>query len=135
MLNNQGSKETFFPRKIISQICQFLNMLRAIGFKWSWHAQVYFNADLLKHASKYLCSKRWCDAKDNGTPRLKNVRNCLNTNIYSNLEASGGQSSCLYLNVVHFLTPVFMRHLWQLKTVVFLDWCLIRALLLNVGLK
>ncbi len=33
---------------------------------------------------------------------LKNVRNCLNTNIYSYLETSGGQSSNLYLNVVHF---------------------------------
>jgi hypothetical protein len=33
---------------------------------------------------------------------LKNVINCLNTNIYSYLETSGGQSSNLYLNVVHF---------------------------------
>ena len=29
---------------------------------------------------------------------LKNVNNCLNTNIYSHLEISGGQSSNLYLN-------------------------------------
>jgi hypothetical protein len=34
----------------------------------------------------------------NGTARFKNVNNCLNTN----LETSGGQSSNLYLNVVHF---------------------------------
>jgi hypothetical protein len=33
---------------------------------------------------------------------LKNVNNCLNTNIYTYLEASGGQSSDPYLNVVHF---------------------------------
>jgi hypothetical protein len=33
---------------------------------------------------------------------LKNVNNSLNTNIYSFLETSGGQSSNLYLNVVHF---------------------------------
>jgi hypothetical protein len=33
---------------------------------------------------------------------LKYVYNCLNTNIYSYLETSGGQSSNLYLNVVHF---------------------------------
>jgi hypothetical protein len=33
---------------------------------------------------------------------LKNVNNNLNTNIYSSLETSGGQSSNLYLNVVHF---------------------------------
>jgi hypothetical protein len=34
---------------------------------------------------------------------LKNVSNCLNTNIYSYLETSGGQSSNPYLNDVHFL--------------------------------
>ncbi len=32
---------------------------------------------------------------------LKNVNNCLNTNIRSYLETSGGQNSNLYLNVVH----------------------------------
>jgi hypothetical protein len=34
---------------------------------------------------------------------LKNVNNYLNTNIYSYLETSGGQSSNLYLNIVHFI--------------------------------
>ncbi len=33
---------------------------------------------------------------------LENVKNCLNTNIYSYLETSGGQSSYLYTNVIHF---------------------------------
>jgi len=33
---------------------------------------------------------------------LRNVKNYLNTNIYSYLETSGGQSSNLYLKVVHF---------------------------------
>jgi hypothetical protein len=33
---------------------------------------------------------------------LKNVNSCLNTNIYSYQESSGGQSSNLYLNLVHF---------------------------------
>jgi hypothetical protein len=33
---------------------------------------------------------------------LKIVNNCFNTNIYSYLETSGGQSYNLYLNVVHF---------------------------------
>ncbi len=33
---------------------------------------------------------------------LKNVNNCLNTNTHSYLETSGGQSSSVYLNVVHF---------------------------------
>jgi hypothetical protein len=29
-------------------------------------------------------------------------KNCLNTNIYSYLETSGGKSYDLYLNIVHF---------------------------------
>jgi hypothetical protein len=38
--------------------------------------------------------------------KLKNVNNYLNTNIYSYFEASDGQSSNLYLNVVNFLNNV-----------------------------
>jgi len=63
---------------------------------------------------------------------LKNVNNCFNTNIYSYLETSGGQISNPYLNVVHFLTPESIRTLWQLKTIVFLHWCLLRALPLEM---
>jgi len=33
---------------------------------------------------------------------LNNVDNCLNTYIYSHLNTSGGKSSNLHLNVVHF---------------------------------
>jgi hypothetical protein len=33
---------------------------------------------------------------------LKNVNNCLNTNICSHLETSSDQSSNLFLSVVHF---------------------------------
>jgi hypothetical protein len=54
-----------------------------------------------------------------GQHALKNVKNSLNTNIYSYLETSGGQSSNLYLNAVHFFNTVLIRHLWQLETVVF----------------
>jgi len=63
---------------------------------------------------------------------LKNVNNHLNINIYSYLETSGAQRSNIYFNIVHFLTPVLVRHLWQLKTVVFLHWCLIRTVPLAV---
>ncbi len=38
----------------------------------------------------------------NGTAHFKNVNSCLNTNIYSYLETSGGQSFNLYLNAVYF---------------------------------
>ncbi len=37
---------------------------------------------------------------------LKNVDDCLNTNIYTYLETSGSQSSNLYLNVHFFKTSV-----------------------------
>jgi hypothetical protein len=33
---------------------------------------------------------------------LRNINNYLNTNIYSYLETSGGQSFNMYLEVVHF---------------------------------
>jgi len=36
---------------------------------------------------------------------LKYVNNCLNTNIYSYLGKSGGQSSNLYLNVLRLFNP------------------------------
>ncbi len=61
---------------------------------------------------------------------FKNVNNCLNTNIYSYLETSGGQSSNPYLNAVHFLTPVLIKHLLQHTTIVLLHWCLMCAVLL-----
>jgi hypothetical protein len=38
----------------------------------------------------------------NGTACLKNLNNCLNSNIHPYLDTSGGQSSNIYLNVVHF---------------------------------
>ena len=49
---------------------------------------------------------------------LKIVNNCFNTNIYSYLVISSGKSFNIYLKVVCFLTPVLIRYLWQLKTVI-----------------
>ncbi len=60
---------------------------------------------------------------------------CLNTNILFYMEKSGGQSSNLYLNVVHFSTLVLIRHLWQLKTVFFcigVDYVLFHRLNTNI---
>ena len=34
--------------------------------------------------------------------KMEHVNNCLNSNIYSYLETSGGQSSNPYLNAVHY---------------------------------
>jgi hypothetical protein len=66
--------------------------------------------------------------------RFKNVHNYLNTNIYSYLETSVSKSYILYLIVVDFLTLVLIRHMWQLKTVVFLHWCLISTVVLQLTL-
>ncbi len=46
--------------------------------------------------------KQFCKGMEQRT--LKNVHNCLNTNIYSYLETCGGQSSNPYLNVVYFFS-------------------------------
>ncbi len=64
---------------------------------------------------------------------LKNVSNCLNTNIYSYFKTSGGQSSNLYLNVAYLFYTSTIRHPWQLKTVVFLHWRQIRAQLVMLS--
>jgi hypothetical protein len=42
------------------------------------------------------------DEVQNGTSQFQNVNGCLNTNIYSYLETPAGQSSNVYLSVVHF---------------------------------
>jgi hypothetical protein len=67
----------------------------------------------------------------NGKACFKNVNNCLNTNSSSNLETSGGKRVliCIYMILI-FSTPELIKHLWQLKTVVFLHFCLIHAVLL-----
>jgi hypothetical protein len=62
---------------------------------------------------------------------LKNVNNFWNTKISFYLETSGSQTYNLYLNVDLFSMPVLIRHLWQLKMVVFLNRCLICAVLLS----
>ncbi len=69
---------------------------------------------------------------------LRNVNNCLYTNVYFYLETSGGINYNTYLNVVHFSTPELIRHLWQLKTIFFLHQYVICSvplvLLINHGL-
>ncbi len=42
---------------------------------------------------------------------LKSVNNCLNNNLYSYRETSGGESSDLYLNVAHFFNSNVNRTL------------------------
>ncbi len=41
----------------------------------------------------------------------KFVNDCLNANIFSHLETSGGQSSILYLHVAHLSAPVLIKNM------------------------
>jgi hypothetical protein len=67
---------------------------------------------------------------------LKNVNNSMTTNIYSYLVTSTVVKVLIYIYMLLiFSTPVLIRHLWQLKTVVFLHWCLIRTVLLFTSVK
>jgi hypothetical protein len=50
------------------------------------------------------------------------------------VQAAGGQISNFFM-LFMFSTLELIRHLWQLKTVVFLHWCLICAFLLNQSCK
>ncbi len=59
----------------------------------------------------------WFDELPVEQRALKNMKNCLNTNIYSYLETSGGQISNPYLNVVLFSTPELIRNLWHLRSI------------------
>jgi len=51
---------------------------------------------------RYVLSLSFSEKSYIETADFKNVKKCLNTNIYSYLETSGGLSSNLYLSVVHF---------------------------------
>jgi len=53
----------------------------------------------------------------------------MNTNIYPHLETSGGQVIFYVQMLFIFSTPVLIIHMWQLKTVVFLSWCIKCAVL------
>jgi hypothetical protein len=105
-------------------------LVNKLDLTWKQSFLIYCYAECCNAESRlthYHYSECWLS---NVAARFKKCKKCSNTNIFSYLEKSGGQSSNLYLNVVHFLTTVLIRHLWQLKTVVFLHWCLIRAVLL-----
>ncbi len=76
-----------YTKKVIKNV-----KLVWLGSEWVLQIYNFCFFDVSKSKLQFL----------NGTACFKNVNNCLNTNIYSNLETSGGQSSTLYLNVVCF---------------------------------
>jgi hypothetical protein len=75
-------------------------LLFTIFSQWNFvDCEVHVNK-FISSSFKRTQSKIYFHAMEQRT--LKNVNNYLSTNIYSYLETSGGQSSSLYLNVVHF---------------------------------
>jgi hypothetical protein len=98
------------------------------AFRYLWDIRIGAYSISITILCKLGCPTRDCTIEQRA---FKKVNHCLNTNIYSYLETSGGKSFNLYLNVVHYSTPVIIRRLWQLKTVVFLHWCLLCTVLLN----
>jgi hypothetical protein len=74
-----------------------INQLPVSDIGWQHGSPDMFdNFYLVKNHKPLKVEKEWNSAL------YKNVNNCLNNHIYPNLETSGGQSSNLYLNVVHF---------------------------------
>jgi hypothetical protein len=61
--------------------------------------ELHFKGLLVYKIAKYLT---WVEERTMEQRTLKNENNCLNTNIYSYLGTSGGQSSNLLLNVANF---------------------------------
>ncbi len=105
-------------------------LLNKNGTKWNQKKSQILQLENYLILIKEYCLRLLQKFVTNGTTRFKNVNNCLNSNFCSYLETAGGQSYNLYLNVVHFFKPVLIRHLWHLKTVIFLHWCIIHVVLL-----
>ncbi len=66
----------------------------------------------------------------NGTTGFTNVNNYFNQHLLLPRDIWWSKFN-LYLNVVRFFNTTIIRHLWQIKTVVFLHCCLIHAALLQ----
>ncbi len=75
------------------------------NFNWWWEGGP--RTTIIKH-DEFVTYRNLSRAQllkvtvNNGTVSLKIVENCWNTNIYSYLDTSVGQSSNIDLNVVHF---------------------------------
>ncbi len=53
-----------------------------------------------------------------------------NHNMFT-IQATGGHDSNILLKLFSFSTPVLIRHMLELNTVVFRHWCLLHVPLLN----
>ncbi len=83
----------FSPASVLSHLQFFSqNKLTVIKLRQSHPSLIFDNKEQRKIVGK----------RHNGTARFKNVNNCLNTNIYSYLETSGGQSFYLKIYEIHF---------------------------------
>jgi hypothetical protein len=75
-----------------------MNIRIEVLFNTIFGPSLIFPSKLRYYLSGISCKKSFLIEQN----ALKNVNICLNTNIYSYLETSGGQSSHLYLNFAHF---------------------------------
>jgi hypothetical protein len=114
----------YFERESVSKKKGFIALTPAeAGKRVRWLILHFFNQCLKAKTIKLFYFS-------NGTARFKKCKQSFECQHYSYLKTSDGQSTNLYLNAVHCFNPVLIRHLWQLKTVLFLHWCVVRALLL-----
>ncbi len=150
---NDNDKPTSLLRYRINYGCnKFYNKGHECRWRYNFGTNIHFSNVLFK----ILCKRTTCYSLINyyiwfkclifisgilqistklpkGTAHLKNVNNCLNTNTYSYLETSCGQSSNQYINVVHFFSTSVNQILVAAKAVVFLQLCLICIVLLTLG--
>ncbi len=82
------------------------------------------------YTSQYRCQIL---LKFNGTAHFKHCKQLFEYQHLLLLRHIGWSKLCSILKCCSFIsTPMLIRHLWQLKTVVFLHWCLTPAVLLHL---
>jgi hypothetical protein len=85
---------------VFENIIKFSNDLGVKKRVWCLVKGLSYHVKLLNKNYKQAVFS--CHNNYNDPACFKNVNNCLNTNTYSYLETSGGQSFNLYLKLVHF---------------------------------
>jgi len=86
-----------FDHKIMIQFCKNIKIL-GLSKNFVQHSADFLYMESPKNVVRNVMSGKMC---------FKNVNNYLNTNIYSYLETSGGQSTNLFINVAHFFNTRF----------------------------
>ena len=103
----QFKKKCFFVcLKHVTCMCQCCNIITKVA---EVRVNVWQNLNFKTHAvnaCSNLIYQKWRMLSKIKSLKQINEVNCLNTNIYSLWEASGGQSSNLYSNIVKFFNTI-----------------------------